>query len=153
MLIRVQLEPFDAGAMIDEMRAGDKRIGAIASFIGLVRDVNDHATVSAMTLEHYPGMTERALESIANEALERWDLIDVAVIHRVGRLEPTDPIVLVAVASAHRGDAFAACEFVMDYLKTRAPFWKKEATVEGDRWVDARDSDDDAAARWSTGTD
>ena len=151
MLIRVQLEPFDAGAVIDEMRAGDRRVGAIASFIGLVRDVNDDATVSAMTLEHYPGMTERALESIANEALERWDLIDIAVIHRVGRLEPTDPIVLVAVTSAHRGNAFRACEFLIDYLKTRAPFWKKEITDEGERWVSTRATDDDAAQRWGNG--
>ena len=149
MLIRVQSGPFDTGAIVDELRAGDARIGAIACFVGLVRDVNDASQVSAMTLEHYPGMTERALEAIAEEALERWDLIDLAVVHRVGRLEPNDPIVLVAAASAHRGDAFAACEFVMDYLKTRAPFWKKEATAEGDRWVEARDSDGRAAARWA----
>ncbi len=149
MLIRVQREPFDTGAVVDELRAGDPRIGAIACFVGLVRDVNDDSRVSAMTLEHYPGMTERALESIGEEALARWDLVDLAVVHRVGQLEPTDPIVLVAVASAHRGDAFAACEFVMDFLKTRAPFWKKEATAAGDRWVEARESDDAAAARWS----
>ena len=149
MLIRVQPEPFDTGAIVDELRAGDPRIGAIACFVGLVRDVNEDSTVSAMTLEHYPGMTERALESIAEEALARWELVDIAVVHRVGRLEPTDPIVLVAVASAHRGDAFAACEFVMDFLKTRAPLWKKEATAGGDRWVEARESDDAAAARWS----
>ncbi len=129
-------------------RAGDARIGALASFLGLVRDLNDGASVSAMTLEHYPGMTEKALEAIVAEAKQRWNIYDALVIHRVGPLKPCDQIVLVAVSSAHRGEAFAACEFIMDYLKTRAPFWKKEDTPDGGRWVDARDSDDSAAARW-----
>jgi len=129
-------------------RAGDARIGAVASFLGLVRDLNDGASVSAMTLEHYPGMTEKALEAIVAEAKQRWNIYDALVIHRVGPLKPCDQIVLVAVSSAHRGEAFAACEFIMDYLKTRAPFWKKEDTPDGGRWVDARDSDDSAAARW-----
>ena len=129
-------------------RADDARIGAVASFLGLVRDLNDGASVSAMTLEHYPGMTEKALEAIVAEAKQRWNIYDALVIHRVGPLKPCDQIVLVAVSSAHRGEAFAACEFIMDYLKTRAPFWKKEDTPDGGRWVDARDSDDSAAARW-----
>ncbi len=134
-------------------RAGDARIGAVASFLGLVRDLNDGASVSAMTLEHYPGMTEKALAAIVAEAKQRWNIYDALVIHRVGPLLPCDQIVLVAVSSAHRGEAFAACEFIMDYLKTRAPFWKKEDTPDGGRWVDARDSDDSAAARWqSAGT-
>ena len=118
------------------------------SFIGTVRDVNDAATVSTMTLEHYPGMTEKALEAIVADARARFDILDALVIHRVGTLQPTDQIVLVAVTSAHRGDAFDACRFIMDYLKTRAPFWKKEQTADGARWVDARVSDDAAAARW-----
>jgi molybdopterin synthase catalytic subunit len=146
-MIRVQREEFDVNAEIARLR-GDARIGAIACFIGVVRDLNDGDAVAAMTLEHYPGMTERALEGIAAQARERWDLYDVLVIHRVGELRPTDPIVLVVVTSAHRGDAFAACEFVMDYLKTDAPFWKKESTPAGERWVDARDSDDAARERW-----
>ena len=146
--IRIQTEPFDAGAVIDALRADNPAIGAIAAFIGLVRDVNDGAGVAAMTLEHYPGMTEKALAGIVAEARERWDLVDVAVVHRVGALLPTDPIVLVAVASAHRGDAFQACEFIMDYLKTRAPFWKKEEGSQGERWVASRDSDTRAARRW-----
>src|SRR5204863_2095112 len=116
--------------------------------IGVVRDLNDADEIRSMTLEHYPGMTEKSLTGIVDEAKGRWDLYDVLVIHRVGRLEPTDQIVLVAVSSAHRGEAFAACQFVMDYLKTRAPFWKKERTPQGDRWVEARASDDDAAASW-----
>lgn len=122
----------------------------MASFLGLVRDINEGDGVRTLTLEHYPGMTEKSLEDIVHQAFARWDLLDATVIHRVGELHPTDPIVLVAVASGHRGEAFAACEFIMDYLKTRAPFWKKERTPEGDRWVDARDCDDEAAARWST---
>ena len=121
----------------------------MASFVGLVRDRNEGASVSAMTLEHYPGMTEKAIAGIVDEANARWEIIDACVIHRVGALNPTDQIVFVAVASGHRGDAFAACEFIMDYLKTRAPFWKKEATGEGAQWVDARASDDAAAARWA----
>lgn len=148
MAVRVQEQDFDAGAEIARLRAGNPRIGAVASFIGLVRDVNDGEAVRELTLEHYPGMTEKALEEIVAEAKTRWEVIDAVVVHRVGPLKPTDQIVLVAVASGHRGDAFAACEFIMDYLKTRAPFWKKEATPAGERWVDARETDDVAAARW-----
>jgi molybdopterin synthase catalytic subunit len=149
MPVRVQTEDFDVGAEIATLRRGNPAVGAIASFIGLVRDVNEGDRVSEMTLEHYPGMTERALESIVAQAKSRWDILDVLVVHRVGRLRPLDQIVLVAVAGAHRGEAFAACEFVMDYLKTQAPFWKKEQTPEGPRWVEARAADDEAAERWS----
>jgi molybdopterin synthase catalytic subunit len=148
MTVRIQTEDFDAGAEIAALRRNDPRVGAVASFIGVCRDANDGTAVSRMTLEHYPGMTERALEAIVGQARGRWDVYDVLVIHRVGELHPTDPIVLVIVTSAHRGDAFAACEFVMDYLKTEAPFWKKEATPEGTRWVDARASDEAARKRW-----
>jgi molybdopterin synthase catalytic subunit len=148
---RVQTAPFDAGREIAALTEGRRDVGAVATFVGCVRDLNDGANVSRMTLEHYPGMTERALEEICDQAMGRWDLIDLRVVHRVGPLEPGEPIVLVAVSSAHRGEAFAACEFVMDYLKTRAPFWKKEETPEGSRWVEARSSDDDAAARWVPG--
>ena len=140
MKVSVQREDFDLSLEIRSFsKAGS--IGAIASFVGVVRDV-------AMTLEHYPGMTEDSIRKIAAEAMERWKVMDCTVIHRYGELEPNDQIVMVAVASAHRGDAFAACEFIMDYLKTRAPFWKREVTPEGARWVDARDSDDSAATRW-----
>ena len=148
MKIRVQTEAFDLGTEVDAMRQGRTDIGAIASFVGLARDMNEGSGVSAMTLEHYPGMTEKALAALVDEACTRWTLRDVTVIHRVGRLLPGDPIVLVVVASSHRGEAFAACEFIMDYLKTRAPFWKKEETPAGTRWVEARASDDAAAARW-----
>jgi molybdopterin synthase catalytic subunit len=148
MTVRVQEADFDLGAEIAALRAADARVGALASFLGLVRDINDGACVAEMTLEHYPGMTEKALEAIVTEAKGRWDIYDALVIHRVGLLKPCDQIVLVAVTSAHRGEAFAACEFIMDYLKTRAPFWKREATPDGARWVDARDADDSAAARW-----
>jgi molybdopterin synthase catalytic subunit len=148
MPVRVQTADFDIGAEIAALRRADPGIGAIASFIGLVRDRNDGDAVSGMTLEHYPGMTENALEAIVAEAKGRWDIYDAQVIHRVGPLKPCDQIVLVAVTSAHRGEAFAACEFIMDYLKTRAPFWKREATPAGAHWVDARDADDSAAARW-----
>ncbi len=150
MSVRVQEADFDVGVEFAALRAGDARVGALASFLGLVRDINDGASVSGMTLEHYPGMTEKALEAIVVEAKGRWDLYEVLVIHRVGPLQPCDQIVLVAVTSAHRGEAFAACEFIMDYLKTRAPFWKREATPDGGRWVDARETDDSAAARWQT---
>jgi len=149
--VRVQTEDFDIGAEILALRkgnSGNPKIGAIASFIGLVRDVNEGDAVSEMTLEHYPGMSEKALEAIVTEAKQRWDIFDALVIHRVGTLKPADQIVLVAVSGAHRGDAFAACEFIMDYLKTRAPFWKKESTSAGSRWVEARESDDQAAERW-----
>lgn len=149
MTIRVQEADFDVGAELTALRAGDARVGALASFLGLVRDLNDGASVCEMTLEHYPGMTEKALDEIVGQARARWDIYDALVIHRVGPLKPCDQIVLVAVTSAHRGEAFAACEFIMDYLKTRAPFWKREATPDGEgRWVDARDADDAAAARW-----
>jgi molybdopterin synthase catalytic subunit len=146
--VRVQQEDFDAGREIARLRAGNPGIGAIASFIGVVRDVNQGDAVAGLTLEHYPGMTEKALAKIVAETRSRWNVIDALVIHRVGALQPTDQIVLVVVTSAHRGEAFAACEFLMDYLKTRAPFWKKERTPDGERWVDARASDDAAAARW-----
>jgi molybdopterin synthase catalytic subunit len=148
MTVRVQTDDFDAGREIATLRAGDSRVGAVATFIGTVRDINDAAYVSTLTLEHYPGMTEKALEAIVAEARGRFDILDALVIHRVGTLAPTDQIVLVAVTSAHRGEAFDACRFLMDFLKTRAPFWKKETTPEGARWVDARASDDEAAARW-----
>lgn len=148
MPVRVQTDDFDIAREMAAMRAGNPGIGAIASFIGLVRDVNEGDRVSEMTLEHYPGMTERALERIVEDAKSRWDIVDVLVVHRVGTLRPLDQIVLVIVTGAHRGEAFSACEFVMDYLKTQAPFWKKEQTPAGGRWVDARDSDDAAAQRW-----
>ncbi len=148
MSVSVQIEDFDVGAEIAALSAGRTDIGAVATFTGLVRSDNDGNAVSAMTLEHYPGMTERALEEIVAEATGRWRVVAVKVIHRHGRLEPGERIVFVGVAGAHRGEAFAACEFIMDYLKTRAPFWKREETPEGARWVDARDSDDSAAARW-----
>ena len=146
--IRVQHEDFDTGREVEALTRGRKDVGAVASFTGLVRDDNDGSPVRSMTLEHYPGMTEKALEAICDEAAGRWNVLDAVVIHRVGPLQPGDRIVLVAVASAHRGDAFAACEFIMDFLKTRAPFWKKEDTPDGPRWVEARASDDDAARRW-----
>ena len=143
MKIAVQREDFDLGAEVRAISKNDK-IGAVASFVGLVRDVR-------MTLEHYPGMTEKALEAIWEEAATRWQVIDCTVIHRYGELAPNDQIVLVAVASAHRGDAFAACEFIMDYLKTRAPFWKKEHRAGGATWVASRGADDEAADRWKQG--
>jgi molybdopterin synthase catalytic subunit len=148
MAVRIQNDDFDIAREIAALRAGDARVGAVAAFVGLVRDINDAAAVSTLTLEHYPGMTEKALAEIVDEAKTRWSVYDALVIHRVGELKPTDQIVLVVVTGAHRGDAFAACEFIMDYLKTRAPFWKKEATPAGERWVEARASDDKKAARW-----
>jgi molybdopterin synthase catalytic subunit len=148
MKISVQAEAFDLAAEVAALYQANPKVGAVASFLGLVRDINEGEGVSAMTLEHYPGMTEKALAQIVEQARERWEVLDSCVIHRVGPLFPTDPIVLVAVASGHRGDAFAACEFIMDFLKTRAPFWKKEATPAGEKWVDARESDEYAAARW-----
>ncbi|NTV96430.1 MAG: molybdopterin synthase catalytic subunit MoaE [Thiobacillus sp.] len=157
MKIQVQTAPFDLAAEVAALYRGNPKVGAVASFLGLVRDSHPNHTpagregdgVNTLTLEHYPGMTEKSLEQIARDALARWDLIDVTVIHRVGELRPTEPIVLVAVASSHRGEAFAACEFIMDYLKTRAPFWKKEVTAEGERWVEARESDELAATKWA----
>jgi molybdopterin synthase catalytic subunit len=148
MPVRVQTEDFDVGRELAALRNSDPSIGAVAAFVGTVRDVNADASVSSMTLEHYPGMTEKALAAIVADARARWSIAEALVIHRVGPLRPADQIVLVACTSAHRGEAFAACEFIMDYLKTRAPFWKKEETPEGTRWVEARASDDDAAARW-----
>ncbi len=148
MAVRVQTEDFDAGVEIARLRAGDRGVGAIATFIGTVRDVNDDATVTELTLEHYPGMTEAALEAIVDEAKRRFDIRDALVIHRVGALAPGDQIVLVIVTSEHRGMAFDACEFAMDLLKTRAPFWKKERLPDGERWVEAHASDDEAAQRW-----
>jgi molybdopterin synthase catalytic subunit len=147
-VVRVQTEDFDLAREIAALHGRDTRVGAVAAFIGLVRDVNDASAVSTLTLEHYPGMTEKALMRIVDEAKSRWNIYDAVVIHRVGELKPADQIVFVAVSSAHRGEAFAACEFIMDYLKTRAPFWKKEHTPAGERWVEARASDDEAAARW-----
>jgi molybdopterin synthase catalytic subunit len=149
-IVRVQEADFDTGRELDALTRDRRDVGALASFVGLVRDANDGAAVSAMTLEHYPGMTEKALEDICAQARSRWDLIDTLVIHRVGALKPGDRIVLVGVSSAHRGDAFAACEFIMDYLKTRAPFWKREDTPQGSRWVEARASDDLAAQKWKS---
>ena len=149
MTVRVQPGDFDVGVEMAAMRRGNRKIGAIASFVGVVRDLNEGADVAEMTLEHYPGMTEKALEKMIAEASARWDIYDALVVHRVGTLKPSDQIVLVVVASAHRGEAFQACEFLMDYLKTRAPFWKKEKTPDGVRWVDARTADDAAADRWS----
>jgi molybdopterin synthase catalytic subunit len=146
--VTVQVEDFDLGSEVAAMRAGDAGIGAVASFIGTVRDRNDGLGVSSMELEHYPGMTERAIESMIDEAMRRFEIRGARVIHRVGLLQPMDQIMMVAVSSAHRGEAFKACEFLMDYLKTQAPFWKKEQTPEGARGVDARSSDDAAIARW-----
>ena len=146
--VTVQREDFDLGAEVATLRAQDTGIGAVASFIGTVRDRNDGLGVSAMELEHYPGMTESSIETMIDEAHSRFDIRGARVIHRVGLLQPLDQIMMVAVTSPHRGQAFLACEFLMDYLKTQAPFWKKEQTPEGARWVDARSSDDAAVARW-----
>lgn len=146
--IRIQESDFDLSAEIGVLRKNDPRIGAVVSFLGTVRDMNEGSQVKGMTLEHYPGMTEKALQEILDQAKARWDIYQTLVIHRVGPLLPEDQIVLVAVTSAHRGEAFAACEFIMDYLKTAAPFWKKEDTPEGARWVDARVTDEAAMARW-----
>ena len=152
VMIRVQSEALAPLAEIEAVYAGRPAVGGVVSFIGLMRDMNQGDSVAAMTLEHYTGMTEKALANIVDEAAARWQLEGVRVVHRVGRLEPTDPIVLVAVASPHRGEAFRACEFIIDYLKTRAPFWKREDTVDGDsRWVDARHSDTLSAAAWEGG--
>ncbi len=149
MPIKIQENDFDVSAEIAKLRKGDPRVGAVVTFLGAVRDMNDGSQVKGMTLEHYPGMTEKALQEILDQAKARWDIYQTLVIHRVGPLLPEDQIVLVAVTSAHRGEAFAACEFIMDYLKTAAPFWKKEDTPEGARWVDARVTDEAAMARWT----
>ncbi len=146
--VSIQTQDFDLAHEVAALREADKRVGAVCSFIGTVRDRNDGSFVSAMELEHYPGMTEKSIEAMIDEARSRFDILAARVIHRVGLLQPLDQIVMVAVTSAHRGESFKACEFLMDYLKTQAPFWKKEQTPEGARWVDARVSDDAALARW-----
>jgi len=146
--VSIQKEDFDLQKEVAALRAGDARVGAVCSFIGTVRDRNDGSTVASMELEHYPGMTEKAIEAMIDEARRRFDILGARVIHRVGLLQPQDQIMMVAVTSAHRGESFQACEFLMDYLKTQAPFWKKEQTPEGARWVDARATDDEAMARW-----
>ena len=149
MPVRVQTEDFDLTTEMAELRAGFPKIGAVVSFVGTVRDLNEGEQVAEMELEHYPGMTEKALEDIVTQARARWELFDALIIHRVGPLKPLDQIVLVAVTSAHRGEAFAACEFIIDYLKIQAPFWKKEQTPQGARRVDARVSDDVAMQKWA----
>ncbi|MCB2018957.1 MAG: molybdenum cofactor biosynthesis protein MoaE, partial [Hydrogenophaga sp.] len=146
--VRIQTEDFDLSDEVTRLRAGERGVGAVCTFVGTVRDRNDGQTVSTMELEHYPGMTEKAIEQMIDEAHRRFDIFGARVIHRVGLLQPLDQIVLVVVTSAHRGESFQACEFLMDYLKTQAPFWKKEQTPEGARWVDARVSDDAALAKW-----
>jgi molybdopterin synthase catalytic subunit len=148
MTIRVQTQDFDAGLELTKLRLARKDAGAVVSFIGQVRDFNEGDTVSQLSLEHYPGMTEKALTAIVAQAQSRWDIVDTLIIHRVGTLQPLDQIVLVAVSGAHRGEAFKACEFIMDALKTEAPFWKKEVTASGDRWLEAKESDDVARKRW-----
>lgn len=151
MAIRVRPEPFDPGAELNALHAANTGVGAVVGFAGYVRDFNDGRDVSGLFLEHFPGMTEKALAKIAEEAAQRWPLLTLEILHRIGRLEPGEPIVFVGVASAHRNAAFEACAFVMDYLKTRAPFWKKEDTPDGPRWVEGRASDAAAAERWDGG--
>ncbi len=146
--VHIQAEDFNLSEEIEKLRAQDKRIGAICTFTGTVRDRNDGLNISSMELEHYPGMTEKAIEAMVDEAMARFDIFGARVVHRIGLLQPLDQVVMVAVTSAHRGESFKACEFLMDYLKTQAPFWKKEQTPEGARWVDARVSDDAALAKW-----
>lgn len=149
MTVQIQTQDFDVGLLLNQLRLANSSAGALVSFVGQVRDINDGDSINTLTLEHYPGMTESALTAIEGEARARWDLIDSLIIHRVGTLKPLDQIVLVAVLSAHRGEAFKACEFMMDYLKTQAPFWKKEITPAGERWIDAKLSDDAALDRWN----
>ena len=146
--VRIQTEDFDLGAEVAALRAANPKIGAVVTFVGVVRDLNEGATVAELELEHYPGMTEQSIGAVIERARERWPTFGALVVHRVGPLKPLDQIVLVAATAAHRGEAFAACEFIIDYLKTEAPFWKKEQTPEGARWVDARVSDDAALAKW-----
>jgi molybdopterin synthase catalytic subunit len=148
MRVSIQTEDFNLAVEVDALKNNDKRIGAVCTFTGTVRDRNDGLSVSSMELEHYPGMTEKAIEAMIDEALKRFDIFNARVVHRVGLLQPLDQVVMVAVTSAHRGESFKACEFLMDYLKTQAPFWKKEQTPEGSRWVDARVTDDAALAKW-----
>ena len=150
--IAIQSQDFDASAELAALRSGDSRVGAVCCFVGYVRDRNDGDEVASLELEHYPGMTERSIAAIVEQAQQRFGIYGARVIHRVGQLAPLEQIVLVAVSAAHRGEAFQACEFIMDYLKTQAPFWKKEQTPEGARWVDARSSDDAALARWAVGS-
>ena len=152
-MIRVQREDFDVGAELSQLTAGRTDIGGVATFIGLVRDVAGGAAIGAMTLEHYPGMTEKKLADIEAEARRRWPLQATLIIHRYGRLEPGDRIVFVATASPHRQAALESCAFLIDWLKTKAPFWKLEETPSGPQWVEARDTDDAAAERWSTKPD
>ena len=146
--VSIQTQDFDVSQELAALRAGDARVGAVCSFLGTVRERNDGSSVASMELEHYPGMTEKSISAMMDEAKKRFDIFAARVIHRVGLLHPEDQIVFVAVTSAHRGESFKACEFLMDYLKTQAPFWKKEVTSDGARWVDARVSDDQALARW-----
>jgi len=146
--VTVQTEDFDLSTEVTQLRAGQPGVGAVCAFVGTVRDQNEGTQVSTLELEHYPGMTEKAIEAMIDEAQRRFSILSARVVHRVGLLQPMDQIVLVAVSSAHRGQSYQACEFLMDYLKSHAPFWKKEQTPEGARWVDARVSDDAAAARW-----
>ncbi len=148
--VSIQTEDFNLADEINALRAADKRVGAVCSFIGAVRDRNQSAQteISSLELEHYPGMTEKSIDAMIDAAHQRFDIFGARVIHRIGLLQPLDQIVMVAVTSAHRGESFKACEFLMDYLKTQAPFWKKEQTPQGGKWVDARVSDDDALARW-----
>ena len=148
MTVRVQTQDFDVGFEIKQLRVARPDVGAVVSFVGQVRDLNDGNTIARLTLEHYPGMTEKSLEAIVNQAKSRWNIMDATIIHRVGTLQPLDQIVLVAVSSAHRNEAFSACEFMMDYLKTEAPFWKKEATAEGEQWLEAKEADETARKRW-----
>jgi molybdopterin synthase catalytic subunit len=147
--VRVQAEDFDLGAEMARLRAANPKVGAVVSFVGTVRDLNEGAAVAEMELEHYPGMTEQSIEAIVDKAMRRWPLFDALVVHRVGPLKPMEQIVLVLTTAAHRGEAFAACEYIIDYLKTEAPFWKKEQTPEGARWVDARVTDEAALSKWA----
>jgi molybdopterin synthase catalytic subunit len=150
-VIRVQTEDFDVGLEIQQLRHAQPNIGAVVSFVGQVRDMNEGDAITELTLEHYPGMTEKALDAIVTQAKTRWDIVDVLIIHRIGQLKPQDQIVLVVASSAHRGEAFKACEFVMDYLKTDAPFWKKEVMISGEsRWVEVKHTDEDAKDRWQS---
>ena len=150
--VSIQTQDFDVSDELAKLRAGDKRVGAVCSFVGTVRDANEGDAVSELELEHYEGMTEKSIEAMIDQAHQRFDIFGARVIHRIGLLQPLDQIVLVAVTSAHRGESFKACEFLMDYLKTQAPFWKKEQTPQGAHWVDARVSDDQALARWGIAT-
>lgn len=150
MVVRVQTEDFDVGLEIANLRLARPGVGAVVSFVGQVRDINEGDAITTLTLEHYPVMTEKSLQTIIKEAHSRWDIADALIIHRIGALQPLDQIVLVAASSAHRGDAFNACEFMMDFLKTEAPFWKKETTQQGERWLEAKKADDDAKMRWNT---